>query len=133
MFLRCETLRKRSVESAEEILAANVTPVMMEVKPIAAFNYWTPGWFWEISLIVIIVFGIGMPAILLILVIRIDGLFAYSFYSLISRCFWNLSVVCVTSYLQISPTEKTKDLVELLFNIYLKYENKFLIFQRVVP
>jgi hypothetical protein len=48
------------VESDEDFhQAPNATHVMADILPIAPFNYWTPGWFWEIGLVVIVVFGIG--------------------------------------------------------------------------
>jgi len=37
----------------------NITPVSLGViSPIAGFNYWFPGWFWEIGALLIIVIGI---------------------------------------------------------------------------
>jgi len=40
--------------------STNMTPVNFTViNQIAGFNYWFPGWFWEMSFIVIIIFSIG--------------------------------------------------------------------------
>jgi len=49
--------RKRSVEGEAEYQAGNVSDAMATIQPMAPFNYWTPGWFWEVGTIVIIIFG----------------------------------------------------------------------------
>jgi hypothetical protein len=50
---------KRSVH--EEVEAFNVTPIepISTIQAISPFNYWFPGWFWELSTVVILVFGIS--------------------------------------------------------------------------
>jgi len=56
-----KTFMKRSVGDFEEVF--NITPLndtkLEPIQPIASFNYWFPGWFWEIATIIILISAIG--------------------------------------------------------------------------